>query len=304
MLEQEPNQFQIQNKDIQKNDELLNLNRTSEDKPKKEVVHAQDLKKLNLEQQSQDEQKIKEVRESLSSMEQNEKEYKEINGFDNGLEITLREVENLLKGKDELLLSVAGKTGSGKSTFADRLSKLLHEKQLTSTTISSDNFYKEDRSGIDVKKLQETITKLQSGVPVDKLTPAQIIIVEGLQTIKDELLGQKADFRTYLKAPFSKRIAQRLVRDEQNNYRTIKDSLNLVTNMSNEDLMKFKEFEKEPDMSGVDIVVNNENIGQAEPRLYVENKKLNFAVGGEIRESVEVTPEQINDLENIGISKY
>jgi len=303
MLEQEPNQFQIQNKDIQKNGEPLKSDKIKgENNLKDKTIPSEDFKKLNLEQQAEDKQKINEIRASLNSTEQNEKEHKEINGFDKGLEITLQEVENLLKGKGELLLSVAGKTGSGKSTFADGLSKLLHEKQLTSTTISSDNFYKEDRSGIDVKKLQETITKLQSGVPVDKLTPAQIIIVEGLQTIKDELLGQKADFRTYLKAPFSKRIAQRLVRDEQNNYRTIKDSLNLVTNMSDEDLMKFKEFEKEPDMSGVDIVVNNENIGQNEPRLYVENNRLNFAVGGEIRESIEVTSEQIKKLTMIGIS--
>lgn len=236
--------------------------------------------------------------------------YETADNVEPGLVINLQKIKEILKQKDSVLVSIAGKTGSGKSTYADRLREVLAQEGISATIVSSDDFYKQspdgqiaviDRQAIDVDKLQNTIMTLQKGEAIANYSPAQVLIVEGLQTMQNEVLGQPPDHRTYLEVPFSKRIPRRIARDHQAGYRSIQDFLTLAANMTAADLKNMQEFEQDPDMAGVDLVVQNNYQHPQEPDLYIAGETLFFEVNGEVQGSVAVDPAQIRTLENIGI---
>ena len=203
-----------------------------------------------------------------------------------------------------VLVSVAGKSGSGKSEFARQLLQRLGKGETTVTKISSDDFYKEHtdirEKELDLEKLQEVIRKLKNGEQVEGYEPGQVIIVEGLQTIEDSVLGQKPDFRSHIETDFSQRMGRRLVRDAKDGFRTVRESLTLLLNASVKNPEIIKKFEQTPDMSGVDLQVENDFQDPAVPEIKIENNKLTFSVGGSIQESIDVTPEQVEALARIG----
>lgn len=228
----------------------------------------------------------------------------DIEGFDNGVRTMLEQMDTLLKEKDQVLVSVAGKTGSGKTVFANKLRGELSKKGISATVISTDDFYKDGESQLDLEKLQSAIHKLQQGESVGRLQPAKVIIVEGLQTVADSTLGQKADSRAFIEVPFRERIARRLLRDEQVGFRTIRDSLTILAQLSADDLEKFKQFEANPDLRDVKYLVNNDYVAPDEPVLYIDqnSSSLVFSVAGEVRENVPIEQAKIQLLVNeIGI---
>ena len=156
----------------------------------------------------------------------------DIEGFDTGVQTMMKQIDVLLVKKDQVLISVAGKTGSGKTVFANKLRDDLSERDVTSTVINTDDFYKNGESDLDLEKLHDTISKLQQDLNVGRLQPVKVIIVEGLQTVTDSTLGQKADSRAYIEVPFKERIARRLLRDEEVGFRSVKESLNILAQLS------------------------------------------------------------------------
>jgi uridine kinase len=226
-------------------------------------------------------------------------------GFDAGLQTTKRKVDVLLAARKSVLMSIAGKTGSGKTVFANQLRDMLAADGTHATIISSDDYYKEDGKTLDLEELQKTILRLRAGEKVGKLEPAPVLIVEGLQTIEDETLGQTPDDRVYIEAPsFQKRIAGRLLRDEESGFRTIREALSTLTSLSAEDLKRFKQFEADPDMRTVDRIVRNTHSNPNDPTLYIDRSKntIVYMVGDEKREEVEIPPSQIPIIANeIGI---
>jgi hypothetical protein len=145
---------------------------------------------------------------------------------------------------------------------------------------------------------------LQQGESVGRLQPAQVIIVEGLQTIADSTLGQKADSRAFIEVPFKERIARRLLRDEQVGFRSISDSLTILAQLSAADLEKFKQFEANPDLRDVKYLVKNDYIAPDEPILFIDrsSSSLVFSVAGKEWEKVPIKQAKISLLVNeIGI---
>ena len=143
--------------------------------------------------------------------------------------------------KSPMLIGIAGGTGSGKSTFADRLLALFPNEI---TVISYDNYYKpqdhlsfEERiktnydcpDALDTDLLVKHLRALQKGEAVDvpnydfkvhtrkaeltRLKPSPIIIIDGILTFHDERLREMFDIKIYTDADADERILRRLRRD-------------------------------------------------------------------------------------------
>ena len=156
--------------------------------------------------------------------------------------------------KSPMLIGIAGGTGSGKSTFADRLLALFPNEI---TVISYDNYYKpqdhlsfEERiktnydcpDALDTDLLVKHLRALQKGEAVDvpnydfkihtrkaemtRLVPSPIIIVDGILTFHDERLREMFDIKIYTDADADERILRRLRRDVNERGRDIDGVIN------------------------------------------------------------------------------
>lgn len=148
-----------------------------------------------------------------------------------------------------MLIGIAGGTGSGKSTFADRLLALFPNDI---TIISYDNYYKpqdhlsfEERiktnydcpDALDTDLLVKHLRDIRSGERVDvpnydfklhtrkaemtSLLPTPVIIVDGILTFHDERLREMFDIKIYTDADADERILRRLRRDVRDRGRDI-----------------------------------------------------------------------------------
>ena len=151
--------------------------------------------------------------------------------------------------KSPMLIGIAGGTGSGKSTFAQRLLALFPNNI---TVISYDNYYKpqdhlsfEERirtnydcpDALDTYLLVKHLRSLRNGESVDvpnydftihtrkaeltRLEPSPIIIVDGILTFHDERLREMFDIKIFTDADADDRILRRLRRDVRERGRDI-----------------------------------------------------------------------------------
>ena len=156
--------------------------------------------------------------------------------------------------KSPMLIGIAGGTGSGKSTFADRLLALFPNEI---TVISYDNYYKpqdhlefEERiktnydcpDALDTDLLVKHLRALQDGESVDipnydfklhtrkremtRLDPSPVIIVDGILTFHDERLREMFDIKIFTDADADERILRRLRRDVRERGRDIDGVIN------------------------------------------------------------------------------
>lgn len=140
-----------------------------------------------------------------------------------------------------IVIGVAGGTGSGKSTFTNRIKEEFGEKI---AVVYHDNYYK-SRDGIsleDRKKINydhpdalETdllikhLRMLKDGLTVDcpvydysvhnrsketvKIEPRKVVIVEGILVLQNEELRNLLDIKVYVEADADERIMRRAIRD-------------------------------------------------------------------------------------------
>ena len=117
-----------------------------------------------------------------------------------------------------IIIGIAGGTGSGKSTFTNRLKKEFGDRV---SVIYYDNYYKAHdvehlnmlRSG---KAIQCPVYDYSVHNRTDKtieILPADVIIVEGILVLYDERLNKMMDIKIYVDADADERILRRVVRD-------------------------------------------------------------------------------------------
>ena len=142
---------------------------------------------------------------------------------------------------DTYIIGIAGGTGSGKSTFTNRLKKELGD---SITVIYHDNYYKcqDDKTfaertkvnydhpdSLETDLLVEHIKELKAGnsieCPVydfsqhnrsDKtmvIKPSKIIMIEGILVLQDKRLRNLMDIKIYVEADADERILRRALRD-------------------------------------------------------------------------------------------
>ena len=151
---------------------------------------------------------------------------------------------------DCVIIGIAGGTGSGKSTFTNRLKKQFGDDI---TVIYHDNYYRqrddipfEERKKInydhpdalETDMLVEHLKKLRDGESVvcpvydfsqhnrskDTIVikPSKVIIIEGILVLQDERLRSLMDIKIFVEADADERILRRALRDVEERGRDLR----------------------------------------------------------------------------------
>ena len=151
--------------------------------------------------------------------------------------------------EDIVVIGIAGGTGSGKTTLVAHLENAFKDKVIV---ISHDHYYKsndhlslEERRGLnydhpssfDTDMMVEHIKRLKSGESIERpeysfvehtrkketvhITPAKVIIVEGILVFQNKKLLEQMDIKIFVDADADVRILRRLLRDVKERGRTI-----------------------------------------------------------------------------------
>ena len=149
------------------------------------------------------------------------------------------------------IIGIAGGSGSGKSTFTNRLKNFFGENI---TVIYHDNYYRanddlsmEERrkinydhpQALETDLLVEHLEKLKAGksikCPVYDFTqhnrsdktitihPSRVIVVEGILIFQDDRLRNAFDIKIFVEADADERILRRVVRDMDERGRELQD---------------------------------------------------------------------------------
>lgn len=142
---------------------------------------------------------------------------------------------------DRIVIGVAGGTGSGKSTFTNRIKDAFGDAV---TIVYHDNYYR-SRDDISLEKrksinydhpdaletdlLVSHIKALKEGKAIEcpvydftqhnrsgetlRIRPAKVILVEGILVLQDEALRNLLDIKIYVEADADERIMRRAIRD-------------------------------------------------------------------------------------------
>lgn len=152
---------------------------------------------------------------------------------------------------DCTIIGIAGGTGSGKSTFTNRLKGEFGDGI---AVIYYDNYYKaqndisfEERKkvnydapeSLETDLMIEHILKLKAGEAVECpvydytvhnrsdqsiiIEPKSVILVEGILTLADERLRDLIDIKIFVEADADERILRRVVRDVKERGRDVED---------------------------------------------------------------------------------
>ena len=140
-----------------------------------------------------------------------------------------------------IIIGIAGGTGSGKSTFTNRIKEEFGERV---SVIYYDNYYKahddmsfEERKLInydhpdsfETDLLVEHLHKLKEGIPIRcpvydytihnrtdrtiEIKPADVIIIEGILVLYDKRLSDMMDIKIFVDADADERILRGVIRD-------------------------------------------------------------------------------------------
>ncbi len=182
---------------------------------------------------------------------------------------------------DCIVIGIAGGSGSGKSTFTNKLRDLYGDKV---TVIYHDNYYRrndhlslEERRNInydhpgslETDMLIEHIKMLKRGESVFgpvydytvhnrkdetiEIRPNKIILLEGIMVLQDPGLRELLDIKIYVEADADERILRRLTRDVKERGRDI-DS---VINQYLQSVKPMHYIYVEPTRATADIVINS-----------------------------------------------
>ncbi len=180
-----------------------------------------------------------------------------------------------------IMIGIAGGSGSGKSTFTNRLKEAFGDQV---TVIYHDNYYKSNDgipfevrqkenydhpSAFETDLLIRHLKALRRGESIEcpvydyaehnrtdetiTLAPSQIIIVEGILVLENPELRSLFDIKVYVEADADERIIRRIIRD-------VKDRGRHVEDISEQYLTTVKPMHYlyvEPTRQQADIVINS-----------------------------------------------
>ena len=154
---------------------------------------------------------------------------------------------------DILVIGIAGGSGSGKTTLMKNLMEKFGE---FATVISHDNYYKrhdeltyeercllnyDEPAAFDTELMVYQLDQLRHGQAIDcpvydftvhnrsnetiRITPAQVIIVEGILIFENEALRNLMDIRIFVDADADIRLCRRIKRDVNKRGRSLESVL-------------------------------------------------------------------------------
>ncbi|MBQ2902258.1 MAG: uridine kinase [Agathobacter sp.] len=182
---------------------------------------------------------------------------------------------------DCIMIGIAGGTGSGKSTFTNRLKEYFGDDV---TVIYHDNYYRrrddmtyEERtkvnydhpSALETELLIEHLKMLKEGKSVEcpiydftqhnrsnqtyTIHPSKIFLIEGILIFSDEQLRDLFDIKIFVEADADERILRRVVRD-------VKERGRDIDNIMEQYLTTVKPMHYlyvEPTKTTADIIINS-----------------------------------------------
>ena len=182
---------------------------------------------------------------------------------------------------DCIMIGIAGGTGSGKSTFTNRLKEYFGDDV---TVIYHDNYYRrrddmtyEERtkvnydhpSALETELLIEHLKMLKEGKSVEcpiydftqhnrsnqtyTIQPSKIFLIEGILIFSDEQLRDLFDIKIFVEADADERILRRVVRD-------VKERGRDINNIMEQYLTTVKPMHAlyvEPTKTTADIIINS-----------------------------------------------
>ena len=181
---------------------------------------------------------------------------------------------------DCIMIGIAGGTGSGKSTFTNRLKEHFGDDV---TVIYHDNYYKsrddmtyEERTkvnydhpdSLETELLIEHLKMLKEGKSIDcpiydftkhnrsnktyTIQPSKIFLIEGILIFSDEKLRNLFDIKVFVEADADERILRRIIRD-------VKERGRDLNNIMEQYLTTVKPMHAlyvEPTKNTADIIIN------------------------------------------------
>ena len=204
---------------------------------------------------------------------------------------------------DCIIIGIAGGTGSGKSTFTNRLRDRFGDNI---TVIYHDNYYKrhddipfEERKklnydhpdALETDLLIEHIKRLRNGESIEcpvydytvhnrsdktvRIDPRKIILIEGILLLADPRLRSLLDIKIYVEADEDERILRRILRDVKERGRDIDN----IVEQHHTTVKPMHYLYVEPTRATADIVINSGmndvafDIVQSKIRLMLEEGK-------------------------------
>lgn len=202
---------------------------------------------------------------------------------------------------DCIVIGIAGGTGSGKSTFTNRLRNQFADDI---AVVYHDNYYRrQDNVPFEVRKkvnydhpdaletdlLIHHLEELKAGRAVDcpvydysehnrsdrtiHIEPRRIIVIEGILLLSDPRLRSLIDIKIYVEADADERILRRIVRD-------VKERGRDLDNIVEQYLTTVKPMHYlyvEPTRAMADIVINS---GKNDVAFDIVQSKIRLLLGG------------------------
>lgn len=182
---------------------------------------------------------------------------------------------------DSIIIGIAGGSGSGKSTFTNRVKKYFGDDVVV---MYHDNYYRrqdgtpfEERvkvnydhpDSLETDLLVEHLKRLKNGESIDcpvydysqhnrseevlRIDPKPVILVEGILLLADERIRELLDIKVYVEADADERILRRILRDVEERGRDLHGIIDqyLAT------VKPMHYLYVEPTRSKADIVINS-----------------------------------------------
>ena len=180
-----------------------------------------------------------------------------------------------------IMIGIAGGTGSGKSTFTNRIKERFGDDV---TVIYHDNYYKrrddmtyEERtkvnydhpSSLETELLIEHLKMLKEGKSIDcpiydftqhnrsnktyTIQPSKIFLIEGILIFSDEKLRNLFDIKVFVEADADERILRRILRDVKERGR----DLDNIVEQYLTTVKPMHELYVEPVKKTADFIINN-----------------------------------------------
>ena len=182
---------------------------------------------------------------------------------------------------ESIIIGVAGGSGSGKSTFTNRIKKYFGDEVVV---LYHDNYYRkqdgvpfEERvrvnydhpDSLETDLLVEHLKELKAGRSIDcpvydysqhnrsaeviRIDPKPVILVEGILLLADERIRDLLDIKVYVEADADERILRRISRDVEERGR----DLNGIIEQYLTTVKPMHYLYVEPTRAKADIVINS-----------------------------------------------
>lgn len=182
---------------------------------------------------------------------------------------------------ETVIIGIAGGTGSGKSTFTNRLKEAFGDDV---AVLYHDNYYRaqddipfEERKKVnydhpdafETELLLKQLKELKAGKPIqcpvydytqhnrsdktETVEPRRVILLEGILVLADEKLRNLLDIKVYVEADADERILRRVIRDVKERGRDIEG----VANQYLTTVKPMHYLYVEPTRALADIVINS-----------------------------------------------